>query len=163
MELADDEPVLPASEENLDARVIAAAEDLLPDFDLFLVTVGVRGHKGSRVIEAFLDSINPVSVGELARFSRKLEEKVDLFITGAYRLDVSSPGADRPLSHPLQYPKHIGRKMRIRFNTEQNDIIEQLEGTLEAADEAAVTLKTKTDTVIVSHDRLIDGVVLLPW
>jgi ribosome maturation factor RimP len=36
-------------------------------------------------------------------------------ITSSYRLDVSSPGTDRPLKYLIQYPKHINRKLEIEY------------------------------------------------
>ena len=83
--------------ESVDELVRQEVASLLQDYECFVVDIRVRGHKGSRVVEVFLDGESTVSVDLLARFSRDLEGRLDEVIEGGYRLDVSSPGADRPM------------------------------------------------------------------
>jgi ribosome maturation factor RimP len=33
----------------------------------------------------------------------------------AYSLEVTSPGADQPLTDPRQYPRHIGRSLALKL------------------------------------------------
>lgn len=150
--------------DSIRAVVSKYVDQLLPDYDLFLVDLTVRGHQGSRVFEVFLDSSGVVSVDILARFSRRLESFLDEEIQGAYRLEVSSPGADRPLTHRLQFPKHVGRVLTVRHRSvESEEDVLSSTGELIAADDSTIVLRTKTDTISVTHDNLIDGVVQLPW
>lgn len=60
-----------------------------------------------RVIRVFLDKPGGVSVGDCARFSRRLADCLDMnqTVPGAYLLEVSSPGLDRP----LRTLEHVGR------------------------------------------------------
>jgi ribosome maturation factor RimP len=55
-----------------------------------------------------------------------------------YTLEVSSPGADKPLLLPRQYPKHTGREMEVKLK-----VGTILTGRLAQADEQAITLQLK--------------------
>jgi ribosome maturation factor RimP len=54
----------------------------------------------------------------------ELDELEDL---GAYVLEVSSPGADAPLRFIRQYPKHVGREMKVKLTDSS-----EFKGVLEA-------------------------------
>ena len=61
-----------------------------------------------RVVRVYLDKPGGVSVGDCARFSRRLSDCLDMnqTVPGAYHLEVSSPGLERPvrtLEHVLRF------------------------------------------------------------
>jgi len=41
-------------------------------------------------------------------------------LNSAYRLDVSTPGVNRPLKYLEQYKKHINRKFEVRYKSGEN-------------------------------------------
>lgn len=53
---------------------------------------------------------------ELSRVSRELSEILDVedFVDGAYTLEVSSPGINRPLKRPEHFVRFIGKNIRVR-------------------------------------------------
>lgn len=92
------------------------AEQVAGQNDLFLIDLVVRGSETSRVIEVFIDGEKNISADECAIVSREISKLIDeneLF--KSYRLDVSSPGVDRPLIYLKQYPKHLNRLFEIEF------------------------------------------------
>jgi ribosome maturation factor RimP len=94
--------------------------------------------------------------------SREVSAAIDAanLILGRYRLDVSSPGIDRPLKYAWQYPKHIGRLFRVKVRTG-----EVIEGSLIAASEEGIRLqvKGKSDPVDVAHEAIVEARVPAPW
>ena len=66
-------------------------------------------------ISVYVDGDQGVSLEVCTRISRELETVLDTEPTldGGYTLEVSSPGVSRPLKFPRQYPKHVGRTLRI--------------------------------------------------
>ena len=66
-------------------------------------------------IEVFLDADSGITLRKCQRISRQLESHLDLDmdLDDKYVLEVSSGGAERPLSLLRQYPKHIGRTLII--------------------------------------------------
>ena len=96
---SDKPHVAAARAENADvgSRVRALAEEVSADREAFVVDVQVRGQKGSRIVEVFVDADDGVGSDDLARLSRDLAfllETEDV-IKGKYYLNVSSPGAER--------------------------------------------------------------------
>jgi len=86
--------------------------------NLFLVDLIVRGSENNRVIEVFIDGEKNISADECALVSREITKQIDENnLLKSYRLDVSSPGVDRPLIYLKQFPKHINRIFEVEFKT----------------------------------------------
>ncbi|MEM6328020.1 MAG: ribosome maturation factor RimP [Bacteroidota bacterium] len=149
----------------VDARVRALTDEVIEGTDLFLVDVSVRGWKGSRVVEVFLDREAEPGTGAdldvLADVSRQLGFALDAedVIDGKYRLDVSSPGLDRPLTDPRQFRRHVGRSVRLGLASG-----DAIEGELADATPEAVTVAPGTgDPQTIRHADIQTANVLLPW
>jgi len=81
-----------------------------------VIDLVIRGEKGTRVVEVFVDSEAGVSSDLCSTISKEVSAVLDKsdFVRGAYRLDVSSPGIERPLRFPWQYRKHVGRTLQVK-------------------------------------------------
>jgi len=150
--------------ETLGDRVRAFAEETVADTDLYVVDVEVRGFKGSRVVSVYLDADAGAGIADLAKASRQLgfvletEDVVD----GAYRLEVSSPGADRSLALPRQYPRHIGRDLKVTTLNGADEV--RIRGRLTAASADALALELANgDTLDIPFSDILDARVQLPW
>jgi ribosome maturation factor RimP len=86
-----------------------------------------------------------LDLGDCERISRRLSEMLDLCdpIDGSYRLEVSSPGIDRPLTRLKDYGDWAGHEARITL-AEPRDGRKQYSGTLEGVDGAMVKLTDKS-------------------
>jgi ribosome maturation factor RimP len=93
----------------------AAFEECAARHSAHLIDLVVRGSHSRPVIEVFIDAKDGVTSELCAEVSRDVAETIDRerWVRGTYRLDVSSPGIDRPLRFPWQYPKHLGRVMDV--------------------------------------------------
>ena len=99
-------PTPPPATTSLADRIRVFAEEAAVDTDLFVVDVEVRGFQGSRVVEVFVDGEAGAGSDDLTALSRSLAFLLDTedFIKGRYRLDVSTPGADRAHRRPAPVP-----------------------------------------------------------
>lgn len=130
-------------------------QNVTSDFGLFLIDVNLRGNDRNRIVEVFVDGEKNVSAEDLAEVSKAINgiiEKENL-IKGSYRLDVSTPGIDRPLKFLKQYPKHINRKFEILYveNGENKFIkakLESVEGDNLQFSAAKVLLKINFKDII---------------
>ena len=148
----------------LDERVLGAIQEVLDGSGAFLVHHSIRGHKGTRTIEVFVDSQEGLGVERIARISRDLgflletEEIVD----GKYNLVVSTPGVDRALVDPRQFKKNIGRPFKLKVDTDEGPVIKK--GTLVAADTQAATFEWANGTQeALPYDDFYEAKVQLPW
>ena len=157
-------PPLDPTADPLADRVRALAEETVSDTDLYVVDVEVRGFKGTRVVSVYLDADDGAGVDDLAQASRQLgfTLETDDVIDGKYTLEVSSPGADRPLQLARQYPRHVGRELKVT-TLEGGDEVRVTGRLVEATDEA-LTLEIPTgDRLTFPYDDVVDARVQLPW
>ena len=82
-----------------------------------------------------------VSVDDCARVSRDLSAMLDVddIVPGAYTLEVSSPGLDRPLRHADDYRRFAGRRAKIVMR-EAVDGQKFFKGTLGGVEDNAVLI-----------------------
>lgn len=88
---------------------------------LFLEEVTVRGSGAQRTLQVLVDlpedRTDGVDLDDIARVSRSISEALDRAeaVDGpAYELEVSSPGAARPLERPRHWRRSIGRLLAIQ-------------------------------------------------
>ena len=152
--------------QSLTDRVRSLVDEVIAGSPLYLVDLAVRGQKGSRVVEVFVDSDEGLSVDELARVSREvgfLLETEDV-IDGKYKLDVSSPGVDRPLVQPRQFKKNIGRRLEVQVQPEEGGSKKRLQGELAAADEEGIELALSNKEVRrFPYAEVVRATIQLPW
>jgi ribosome maturation factor RimP len=99
-------------------RVWELAVPLAEGEALEIVDIELRyeGSRGGRVLRLYLDKSGGANVDDLSRISRHLGELLDAqdTIDGAYTLEVSSPGINRPLKKPAHFTRFIGKRIRVR-------------------------------------------------
>lgn len=106
---------------------------------VYLVDLETKGSTRNPTIWVLLDSDSGgVSIDICAKISRELSVLIDAneLFDDKYRLNVASPGLDRPLTDRRQYASNKGRTARVRFENELQEL-ETAEGTLaDVSDEA---------------------------
>ncbi len=102
-------------------KILQITNQVIPQKGLLLVDTIIRGTDKNVVIEIFVDNKTGVDADLCAEVSdmikSRIEEELEL---ENYRLDVSSPGIDRPLKYIDQFYKHIGRKFSIVYEQDGN-------------------------------------------
>jgi ribosome maturation factor RimP len=75
-----------------------------------------EGTRQGRVLRLYLDKEGGPNVDDLSRVSRALSDLLDAqdAIEGAYTLEVSSPGINRPLKKPEHFARFVGKRIRVR-------------------------------------------------
>src|SRR5690348_11749158 len=75
-----------------------------------------EGSRGGRVLRLYLDTEGGPNIDDLSRVSRDLSERLDSddVVPGAYTLEVSSPGINRPLKTPAHFARYVGKRIRVR-------------------------------------------------
>ena len=117
---------------------------ILKEKDFFLIDLVYRGNPKDRIIEIYVDSSKNVTAEDLAEINRSIISKIeaDNIIESKYRLDVSSPGTDKPLKFLGQFPKHINRKFEVSYSS--GDETKKLEGKL---------IKVEGDTLVFLSNK----------
>ena len=91
-----------------------------------LVVIDLYENKSKVII--IVDGSKPVDLNATAYLAKKIRnsELLDSFYPQGYQLEVSSPGIDSPLVHPIQYEKNIGRDIVVKEFENSNAIIAKL-------------------------------------
>ncbi|WP_297336618.1 ribosome maturation factor RimP [Algoriphagus sp.] len=112
----------------------------LPDQSHFVVEVKISLKGDQTLLSILLDADQGVTIDTCARISRAVSNEIEEknLIESAYRIEVSSPGVDYPLSSERQYIKNIGRELKVLL---QNGL--EIKGKLLAVAEGKITLLVK--------------------
>jgi ribosome maturation factor RimP len=114
---ADTEPRL-IVEPGLAARVAAIAEPVIEGLGYRLVRVKVSGADGCTVQVMAERSDGSMAVEDCEAVSRALSPVLDVAdpIDRAYRLEISSPGLDRPLVRRSDFERYAGHLAKIEMD-----------------------------------------------
>lgn len=96
-------------------QVVALAAPIGARMGLEIVDVELHGAGRHQVLQVLVDRDGGVGVEDCARLSEALSRELDLYDLplGAYTLEVSSPGLDRPLRKPEDFVRFSGRNVSV--------------------------------------------------
>lgn len=144
-------------------HVITVTEELVKpiadEMNLELVDVEFTQEGSNFFLRVYIDSPRGVDIEECGVVSEKLSEQLDKQdpIEQPYFLEVSSPGAERPLKKPSDFEKVIGKQIYMT-TYEKIDGEKSFEGKLVNFDGETVVVeqkvKTRTITVEVPYDKV---------
>ena len=96
-----------------------------------------------RTLRIAIDRPEGVTLDDCERVSQvagPLLDQADL-VPGPYTLEVSSPGAERPLRTRVEFDRFLGKKVNVRYRVGDSEAV--LEGELVAVDDAGVAVQGK--------------------
>ena len=128
--------------------VTRLADPLCSAEGLELVHVEYQREPGGLTLRIYLDKPGGVAVDDCVHISRQLEDSLDVHIQDAppYRLEVSSPGADRPLGKLNDFIRFEGHRAKIRI-TAAADGRKNFTGVLAGVVDKWVRIKVGNETV----------------
>ena len=102
---------------SVEDRLVAMLEPLVQTMGYELVLLEFSPHKGSAMVRLFIDAPAGITLGDCEKVSREVEGVLDVEdpIPQNYRLEVSSPGLDRPLVKPAHYERFAGQVAKVQL------------------------------------------------
>ncbi len=118
-------------------NILQAAESMFESenwTDCFILDVILKDGR----VEIYADTDDGIKFWQCQKLSRGIEAYLDesQVLGEKYTLEVSSPGVDKPLQLYRQYPRNVGRQLKV--NLEDGSI---MEGTLLTVSEEKLELK----------------------
>jgi ribosome maturation factor RimP len=131
---------------------------------LSLVRVAFFGGKSDPTLQVMAErpDTRQLHISDCEALSRRISEKFDELdpIEEAYRLEVSSPGIDRPLTRVKDWTDWAGFDVRVKVDPPL-DGRKQFDGRIIASDGDSVTLGVKTGEVAVPLVRIVSAKLIL--
>jgi len=109
--------------------------------------VDVQASNGGRLLRLFIDKPGGINVDDCAAVSRHLTRVLAVEGIEYERLEVSSPGLDRPLRKAGDFERFAGRKAEVRMRTPDATGRRRFVGVLCGADAGRVQMELDGQTV----------------
>ena len=129
--------------DELQGQIEQRPSDLDPTIELIALE-----QPAGETLRLYIDHPDGVDLALCERVSDHLRDLLE-----TWSLEVSSPGADRPLTKPEHFDRFRGRRVRVRTR-EAIDGQRSFTGTLTGADEDGVRIKANQREVEIPHSRI---------
>jgi ribosome maturation factor RimP len=114
--------------------------------------VDLQASNGGRLLRLFIDKAGGIGVEDCAAVSRQLSRVLEVEGVDYERLEVSSPGLDRPLRKERDFARFAGHKAEVRMRTADPSGRRKFVGTLRAAAQGRLHLELDGRTVELALD-----------
>jgi len=117
----------------------SVVEPTLGGMGFEVVDIQVSNH--GRMLRIFIDRPGGVSVDHCAEASRQLSRVLEVEGIDYDRLEVSSPGLDRPLRKPADFTRFAGQRVDVRMRAPDAGGRRRFVGLLRGVEGAAATVE----------------------
>ena len=133
-------------ESGLAAQFAALIEPVAVDLGFRLVRVVVSGKEGKTVQIMAERPDGTFSIDDCETLSKQVSPVLDVndILSGAYRLEVSSPGIDRPLVRPSDFEDWAGYEAKVELK-QPVDGRKRFKGILDGFDDGEVRMECDVD------------------
>jgi ribosome maturation factor RimP len=131
---------------------------------LELVDVTFRRESGRRVLRVTVDRDEGADLDSIARASERLSRRLDLedFGAGAYTLEVTSPGVERPLRSREDFARRVGKRVKVR-TTLPVEGARNHTGVVVAAGDRALTIATDAGERTLPYENISSARTVFEW
>lgn len=144
---------------NVKENVATIANPILDELSMELVDVEYKKEGKNWVLRMYIDHPDGIGLEECSLVSERMSQKLDEEdpIQGSYYLEVSSPGAERPLKNAKDFQGAVGKNVYIK-TYEQIDGRKTFTGELVAYEDGEITINIREKTRTIAFqvpERLI--------
>jgi len=123
--------------------------------------VDVQASNGGRLVRLFIDKAGGVTLGDCAAVSSQVTRVLAVEGIDYERLEVSSPGLDRPLRKEADFARFAGHRAEIRMRTADATGRRRFAGVLRGAEAGRVEIELEGRVVGLALEDL-DKAKLIP-
>jgi ribosome maturation factor RimP len=110
--------------------------------------VELQAANGGRMLRLFIDKAGGIDVEDCAAVSRQLTRVLEVEGVDYERLEVSSPGLDRPLRKTADFARFAGHKADVRMRTPDATGRRRYVGVLRGAEGGVVSIELDGRTTV---------------
>lgn len=136
-------------------------KNIIKDCGVELYDTEIVSENDQKIFRIYITSDDGINLDKCAEVTRILSPIFDVEppVSGAYTLEVSSPGVERPLKKLDHYKSSIGELVKIKLiNTDK------IIGTLKSVEDGKITLVEDNGEVsVISIDEIDKARTYYPW
>jgi ribosome maturation factor RimP len=128
-----------------------------------LVDLEIKGKQGSRTIKIFVHAEGGITLKRCESISRRLADELDMEEDALdnYRLEVSSPGLDRPLRKIEDFGRNVNKDVEVMYGDEHER--KSFRGKIVQVLEDAIELQGEHERKTFDLSQITLGKIILPW
>ena len=144
------------------AEIIKIFEDEIQGMGFELVEFKLNINNRESLIRLFVDKEGGITVNECSKISHSISDLIfrKALFDKDYKLEVSSPGLDRPLITKRDFQRNVGRNVILEYKDESE--LKRIEGKIMSADDELI-LEKENDIISVSYNNIHKGKIKLKW
>ena len=144
-------------------NIVRISNEIAEKLNFFVIDINFRGDNRKKIIEVFVDAEKNIDADNLAEISREINSVIEEkdIIQQAYRLDVSTPGVDRPLKFLKQFPKHINRNFEVTYKA--GDEVRTITGKLLSVEREELTFLSDKKEVLIEFKNITTAKVIISF
>lgn len=110
-------------------EILNRVKEITEELGYLFIELDFRGDSRNHILELFIDNESGITTVDCSKVSEVVGNWIEdeAIIKSRYRLNVSSPGVDRPLKYIQQFKKNVGRKFKLQLEENED---KKLEGEL---------------------------------
>lgn len=147
----------------LEQRIQSLIAPTVESLGFEVVRVMIMGTRTMRLqVMAERQDGSGISVDDCAVISRSISAVLDVEdpIDGAYHLEVSSPGLDRPLTRPKDFKRFAGFLAKVELHDPMNGQ-RRFQGLITGSDDEGVTLDVEGETIFLPFAEMKKSKLIL--
>ncbi len=144
-------------------NIVRISNEIAEKLNFFVIDINFRGDNRKKIIEVFVDAEKIIDADNLAEMSREINSVIEEqdIIQQAYRLDVSTPGVDRPLKFLKQFPKHINRNFEVTYKAGAE--ARTISGKLLSVEREELTFLSDKKEVLIEFNNITTAKVIISF
>ncbi|KAA3616044.1 MAG: hypothetical protein DWQ05_09815 [Calditrichaeota bacterium] len=143
--------------------LLEIVKPLIDNKNIEFVDLEIKGSQNNPVICIYVDEVGGIPIKKCVSISRELNQIIETenIIKSAYRIDVSSPGMDRPLKTERDFARNIGRFIKIDYQL--NEVKHERDGEIVSAESEYVIIKKNEEIHEIFYESIDKALIQIKW
>jgi len=148
---------------NMLSKITRLIEPILQVEQIELVDIELKGPRGNQLLRIFVDTESGITINQCAKLSRDISDVLDTenLFSSRYKLEVSSPGARRPLQTEKDFLRNKQRRVRVIFT--DNDEKKTFQGTIKNAANGVLEIDNQEKALSIPIHNIVKANIIFQW